>query len=265
MALVFAAIVPHSPLLIPDIGKENFKALSATVNSLKTITKRLSAARPETIVCLSNHANNSKGVVVFNIQPQYEMSFEEYGEYGINFTIPGDPVIAYHLKQRFDTLRLVHPVVVVSQKKLDSSLNSPLFYLLKGLPQARVIPIGDTIEEGRSEFIIGERLRRPIYQERRRIAVIVSANLSHCLSSNSPAGYSPKAKDYDERVLKAISKKHPLALQRFKPETLSEVRECGLRPLLMLFGILQDTVYEPEILSYESPFGIGYAAIHLKL
>jgi aromatic ring-opening dioxygenase LigB subunit len=251
--------------LIPDIGKENFKELVSTANSLKTISKRLADVRPETIVCLSNHAINSVGAVVINIQPQYEMNFEEYGEYGMNSTIPGDPVMAYHLKQRFDTLRLVHPVVVISQKKLDSSLNSPLFYLLKGLPQTGVIPIGDTIEEGRSEFIIGERLRRPIYQERRRIAVIVSANLSHRLSPDSPAGYSPKAKDYDERVLKAISKKHPLSLQRFKPETISEVQECGLRPLLMLFGILQDTVYEPEILSYESPFGIGYAVIHLRL
>jgi len=40
--LVFAAIVPHSPLLIPSIGKENYLRLKKTVAALDILEMRLS-------------------------------------------------------------------------------------------------------------------------------------------------------------------------------------------------------------------------------
>lgn len=268
MALVFAAILPHSPLLVPSIGKENTDTLAKTIEAMQAVTKQLIAAKPETIIILSNHpinaSSNSKSLT-FNIHSRYDANFEEFGEYGVHFNIPGDIAMAHHLKRRFDTLRENYPVTISSQEKLDGSISATLFYLLKNQPNIKLVPINDTIEDGRPEFIIGEKLRRPIYQEKTRIALVASLNLSHRLNELSPAGYSAKAKMFDQRVLEAISKKHHMTLARFKNETLLEVKECALRPLLLLFGIVKNTHYTPELLSYESPFGIGHAVINLKL
>ncbi|OGL87207.1 hypothetical protein A3I40_03545 [Candidatus Uhrbacteria bacterium RIFCSPLOWO2_02_FULL_48_12] len=268
MALVFAAIVPHSPLLIPSIGKKNTNNLSKTIEAMQAVTQQLMAAKPETIIILSNHplnpSSNSKSLT-FNIHARYLANFEEFGEYGAGFSMPGDIAMAHHLKHRFDTLREKYPVTISSQEKLDGSISTTLFYLLKSQPNIKLVPINDTIEDDKPEFIIGERLRRPIYQEKTRIALVASLNLSHRLSELSPAGYSAKAKTFDQRVLEAISKKHPLTLARFKKETLLEVKECAVRPLLLLFGIVKNTHYTPEILSYENPFGIGHMVINLKL
>lgn len=268
MALVFAAILPHSPLFIPSIGKENTGTLAKTIEAMKDVTKRLIAAKPETIIILSNHpigvSNNLKSLT-FNIHSRYDVNFEEFGEYGMRLNIPGDIAMAHHLKRRFDTLREKYTITISSQEKLDGSISATLFCLLKSPFNVKLVPINDTIEDGRPEFIIGERLRRPIYQEKTRIALVASLNLSHRLNELSPAGYSAKAKIFDQRVLEAILKKHPLIMARFKKETLLEVRECALRPLMLLFGIVKNTHYTPEILSYESPFGIGHAVINLKL
>jgi aromatic ring-opening dioxygenase LigB subunit len=35
--------------------------------------------------------------------------------------------------------------------------------------------------------------------------------------------------------------------------------ECGLRSLVMLGGTLEELHVSPELLSYEGPYGVGYA------
>ena len=53
--LVFAAIVPHPPILIPQIGKDNLKKLKKTVAAFNLLEEDLNAARPDVIVVISPH------------------------------------------------------------------------------------------------------------------------------------------------------------------------------------------------------------------
>jgi len=46
-----------------------------------------------------------------------------------------------------------------------------------------------------------------------------------------------------------------------------EAGECGLRSFCFLLGILEagGIDWQPEILSYEGPFGVGYLVANFKL
>jgi len=46
-----------------------------------------------------------------------------------------------------------------------------------------------------------------------------------------------------------------------------EAGECGLRSFCFLLGILEASgiSWQPEILSYEGPFGVGYLVANFKL
>jgi aromatic ring-opening dioxygenase LigB subunit len=264
VSLVFAAIVPHSPVLLPAVGKDNLAALAATAEALRTVAAELKATKPDTLVCLSSHLEAPRPAFTFNIQPTYRISFAAFGDYGTNLSVAGDPVFAHYLKRRFDTKRDEFPVAVVSVTELDYSLGVPLSYLLAPQPQLKVVPLGDTTESHRLQFRFGQRLRRSIYQERQRVAVVASANLSHRLSEHSPAGYSPKAKSFDRRVLKAIVEGRPEALARLRTSTVAEVQACGLKAMLLLGGILDELAYRPEVIAYEHPFGIGLPTIVLR-
>ena len=44
-----------------------------------------------------------------------------------------------------------------------------------------------------------------------------------------------------------------------------EAEECGLRSILILLGILNRMSYEPQLLSYEAPFGVGYLTLNFDL
>ncbi|MFH1207865.1 MAG: hypothetical protein V1668_04725 [Patescibacteria group bacterium] len=46
---------------------------------------------------------------------------------------------------------------------------------------------------------------------------------------------------------------------------MEEAGECGLRSIIMLLGMLNTVSYEPELYSYEGPFGVGYMVTNFKL
>ena len=50
-------------------------------------------------------------------------------------------------------------------------------------------------------------------------------------------------------------------------EMFPEAGECGLRSFSFLLGILEESGldWQPEILSYEGPFGVGYLVINFVL
>ena len=41
MSLVFAALTPYSPVLVPSIGKENINNLSGTIQAFKRLKNKL--------------------------------------------------------------------------------------------------------------------------------------------------------------------------------------------------------------------------------
>lgn len=264
MSLVFAAIVPHSPLLISTIGKEHATALQRTISSLMRIDEALVASGADTLICITSHISLDKPALIFNSCQSYDANFEAFGEYGLRFTVAGDPAFTHRLKQPFDTERDAVSVVVTSRSSLDYTISTPL-YFFKGKSTLGLIPIGDTLPINVRQLGLGERLRTYLLQTHRRVAVIASGNLSHRLNARSPAGFSPRARAFDRRVLSLIKNRQSLGLTRFRAETIADVRECALGPILLLFGLLSVSQYTPEVLSYESPFGIGHATILFRI
>ena len=54
-------------------------------------------------------------------------------------------------------------------------------------------------------------------------------------------------------------------LQTLDKIMVEGAHECGLKPMIILSGILHGMEYEPEILSYEAPFGVGYLICNFKM
>ena len=54
--IVFAGIVPHPPLLVPKVGGARLAQVADSERALKEFSRRLIAARPETLVVISPHS-----------------------------------------------------------------------------------------------------------------------------------------------------------------------------------------------------------------
>ena len=62
--LTFAAIVPHPPVLIPSIGKENIDKLKKTIRALDILEEELNQANPDTIIVIYDELDVIKMVLI---------------------------------------------------------------------------------------------------------------------------------------------------------------------------------------------------------
>ena len=56
MTIQGAVMVPHPPLIIPDVGRGQEKEIQATVDAYHQAARQIAAWRPETVVVLSPHS-----------------------------------------------------------------------------------------------------------------------------------------------------------------------------------------------------------------
>jgi aromatic ring-opening dioxygenase LigB subunit len=201
--IVFAAISPHPPIILPSLGSEEDRArVRNTIKSLENLGKKLKEAEPDSIIISSPHPDWG-----FNV-PLYFLAKDFKGE--------------------------------IKQQLID--LESPQFYF----------------EEGKKVY--------KNLEEEKKYALIASGDLSHCLKEEGPYGFHPDGPKFDKALIGFLKKKDIEKIFKLD-EMYPEAGECGLRSFCLLLGILEQsgTEYQPEVLSYEGPFGVGYLVANFKI
>jgi MEMO1 family protein len=260
--LVFSAICPHPPILIPTIGKDNIKKINNTVEALKKLEQDLYAAKPEVIVIISPHGEIIPDAFSLNLNTEYKAKFEEFGDFTTTLEFPSSPLLALKFKERVENDL---PIVLSSSANLDHGSAVPLFYLTKHLKKIEIIPICYSFLDYDKHFQFGRLLKKEIAKSDKRIAVIASGDLSHALTKDAPAGYSPKGEEFDNSLIALLKRKDIPGILKMKPKSIEDAAECGFRSFAILFGIIEEYKFDVEILSYEGPFGVGYMVANFKL
>lgn len=255
MPLVFAAVVPHSPVLIPSIGKEHLKKLKKTVAAMKRLEQDLYATHPDTILVISPHGPVEADHFTLDLNEKYVCDLKDFGVFDVTVDCRADMRLISALKEHLEDKNV--PFMLRSEKELDYGVVVPLTYLAGHLKKYSVLPIYPSLLSAKSHFEFGQAIQEVLMHTDRRVAVIASADLSHRLTRSGPAGYSPYGKKFDEKIQTLIKERKHAALITFEPELAAKAAQCGLPPLTILSGILDGIEAAPEILSYESPFGIG--------
>ena len=55
MSVVLGAIVPHPPIIIPEVGGRELAKVAATREAMQELARRVKEAGPEAIVIISPH------------------------------------------------------------------------------------------------------------------------------------------------------------------------------------------------------------------
>ncbi len=261
--LVFAALTPHSPLLLPTIGKNRTEQLTKTREAFKILEGELYAARPDTVIVISPHGKPSVDGFVINLAPTYTLNLQDFGDITTKASWPSDPMLADEIRQKIRNKSEV-PLLFSSDTEIDYGVSIPLHLLLGHIPQAKALTIHDSLLSPRAHFDFGKMLHRSILASTRRIAVIISADLAQTLTDDAPGGFSPNGRKFDESIVKILREGDWGALLNMEHDAI-EAKACGYRPLIIFHGILQNLNHKTNILSYEGPFGVGYLTAHFEL
>ncbi|MEI8361044.1 MAG: AmmeMemoRadiSam system protein B [bacterium] len=261
MSIVFAAITPHSPLLLPTIGKEHVNQLSATRIAFSQLAEDMYSHKIETLLIISPHCTVKNSAFLINQSPEFIANLEKFGDFTTKSNYQGDLGLTHEIREG---LEVEAPLNLITMSELDYGSLIPLELLTMGL-KPQIMPVYPSTGNLQDHFIFGQQLKNFLISSPKRIGIIASSDLSHKHAVSAPAGYSPKAQKFDYKVIELLQKKQTSDLLNLKPELLAEVAECGLRPISILLGILDKTNYSVQKLSYESPFGVGYLTMKFNI
>ncbi len=157
-------------------------------------------------------------------------------------------------------------LIIISSPHPDWGFEVPLFFLNPKHQHYPIKAILTDFESPQVHFQRGQEIIKNL-PKKKRVAWIASGDMSHRLKEDGPYGFHPSGPQFDQDFMKFLEKKDIPAILNFNPRFLEEAGECGLRSFSMLLGALatDKTDWQPEILSYEGPFGVGYLVANFKI
>ncbi len=255
MPIVFAAITPHPPILLPSVPANMRERLATTRTAFADLEKELYAAQPEVVVIISAHTGVFTESFTVNAHPDFISNFAEFGDQETKPHWQGAPALATKISH-FPNSPV--PVRLINDQIVDHGVGIPALFITEHLPHVKILPVGFSTLTPKQHLDFGEHLKEVLAQNSTRVAIIASGDLSHTLSARAPGGFNVNGKKFDHAIQELLFSKNTVGLASLDHHLIDASKECGYRSILILLGALKNMDTRFELLSYESPFGVGY-------
>lgn len=156
-------------------------------------------------------------------------------------------------------------IMIISSPHTDWGFNVPLFFIAEKF-SGETKPYLTGLEPPQFYFEKGKKTYKQFADHNKKIAILASGDLSHCLKKDGPYGFNPDGPKFDNALIKNLRERNIDSILKLD-ENFPEAGECGLRSFCFMLGIMEEskTKWKAETLSYEGPFGVGYLVLNLKI
>ncbi|MFO8192154.1 MAG: AmmeMemoRadiSam system protein A [Bacillota bacterium] len=262
--LKLIGIAPHPAIIIPAIGRSELQKVKNTVEGMRSLAIRFRDVEPEMLIIITPHGQVLREGPAVSIQAKLHGDFSQFGFPDIKLSFETDKQLVELLKE--ETAREpLKPVFLEDlfshfsgRHELDHGAMVPLYFLQEAGLDIPGLHMTFGYNPYRDLYRFGAALRRAVERRGLPAAVLASGDLSHRLIPGAPAGFSPRGAEFDRKLIEYIRDKKVDKLLSFDPGLVDEAGECGLRSFIIALGMIAETDYKPEIISYEGPFGVGY-------
>ncbi|HWQ07310.1 MAG TPA: AmmeMemoRadiSam system protein A [Feifaniaceae bacterium] len=259
MPILMACIVPHPPIILPEIGKGQEWEIRNTSAAYKEIAKRVREKKPETIIVLSPHATSYADY--FHISPGTKAhgDFARFGAKQVEVTAFYDEEFTKALEVAAKRAGIPAGTQGEREKSLDHGTMIPLTFLAERELPCATVRIGLSGLDAVAHYRLGKCIRKVSDDLNRDVVIIASGDLSHKLLESGPYGYAEEGPVFDQLVTKAMAEGDFFTMMTFDPQLCQAAAECGLGSFEIMAGVFDRQNVKSEMLSYEGPFGVGYA------
>lgn len=258
MGIVSAYMVPHPPLIVPEIGRGEEKRIQDTINAYEKAAERIGRIKPDTVVLISPH--QTMYADYFHISPGTAASgdFGRFRAEQVKFQTAYDTEFISLLCQYAVGERMQAGTLGERDKRLDHGTMVPLYFVNRYWTGYRLVRIGLSGLPLTEHYRLGQYIQRVADALERKTVLIGSGDLSHRLKADGPYGYQKEGPEYDSRVMDVMERGAFGELLEFPEGFCERAGECGHRSFTMMAGALDGLRVRSERLSYEGPFGVGY-------
>ncbi|WMJ76033.1 MULTISPECIES: AmmeMemoRadiSam system protein A [unclassified Sedimentibacter] len=265
MSIVNAYIVPHPPLIIPKVGNGQEIKIAKTVKAYNKIAEEIGKIKPETIVITTPHSIMYSDYIHVSPGNKAKGDFREFGRSDISFEAEYDQDFIKNLSLSAEIEGIPAGTLGEKRKSLDHGTMIPLYFINKYYTDYKIVRISISGLSPVEHYNFGKCIAKTAEETGKKTVIIASGDLSHMLKDEGPYGYAEEGPMFDKDVTSAVSKGDFLRLLTFDEEFCENAGECGLRSFIIMAGALDKKAVSSELLSYEGPFGVGYAVASFEI
>jgi AmmeMemoRadiSam system protein A len=254
--VIIAALMPHAPVLVPAVGGKRGNRAAASVNGMIEAARRIVRAGPETVVLVSPHTPRRRMAFAIRAGGRISGSLAQFGAPAAAVELPADEPLAATIAEEAGLRGL--NVWWLRDAELDHGAVVPLWHLADAGWRGPTVVIGLNYPGEPGLVELGEAIAGSARRAGRRVAVVASGDMSHRLQPGAPAGFHPRAKEFDGAFIECLRAGDYRKLPDFDPELRDLAAEDAVDSTLVAASAVNWNATGHEVLGYEGPFGVGY-------
>jgi len=258
MSVIAGFMVPHPPLIIPEVGRGEERKIGETVAAYHQAAREIAGLKPETIVVISPH--NVLYSDYFHIRPGNTLcgDFGQFRAGQVTIKADCDTEFVEALAREGEREGLPWGTEGGREKTLDHGTMIPLYFVNQYETNYRLVSVGLSGLPLSLHYRLGQAIERTAKRLGRRTVVVASGDLSHYLTKDGPYGFHKEGPEYDSAIMEVMEHARFGQLLEFPDHFCSRAGECGHRSFTIMAGALDRKQVRAKQLSYQGPFGVGY-------
>lgn len=259
MSIIGGFIVPHPPLIIPEVGRGEQLKIQKTIDAYQEVAKKIAGLAPDTIIVTSPHSTVYADY--FHVSPGASASgsFADFGASSVRVTVSYDEELARRIVEKSEDFGIRAGFLGERNSKLDHGTMIPLYFIQKLCPSVKIIRISISGFSLLTHYQLGICIAKAVAESEKRVVSVASGDCSHKLTTDGPYGFAKEGPVFDQQLTDAISQADFASFLNFDEDFCEAASECGLRSFVIMAGTFDGLNVKSELLSYEGPFGVGYA------
>ncbi len=259
MSIVAAYVVPHPPLIVPSVGQGKEHGVQVTVSAYEEVARRIAAHAPDTVVVVSPHAPLHYDCFHLSTGDVARGDMGAFGACDAVLTVPYDTSFAACVSVCARGCGIPICGSGMGDGQIDHATFVPLYFVNSTYHDYRLVRVGLSGLSSQDHRELGRCIAEAAIDLNRRTVLVASGDLSHRLKADGPYGYAPEGPVFDHDVVNLLDAGDFEGLFTFDARFLEAAAECGLGSFQIMAGVLDGVAHSHELLSYEGPFGVGYA------
>ena len=258
MPILAAFMVPHPPMIVPEIGRGSEEQITETIRAYEEAAREAASLKPDTIIITSPHSVMYADY--FHISPgrTAEGDFGNFGAPGVRFSEEYDEELVDRICGIAAEEGFPAGTLGERDRSLDHGTMVPLWFLRREYSGGKIVRIGLSGLPLTHHYYLGQIIARAVNDLGRRAVIIASGDLSHKLQSYGPYGFAPEGPEYDSRIMDVCGRGAFGELFDFDETFCEKAAECGHRSFVIMAGAFDGLKIKAAALSHQDVTGVGY-------
>ncbi len=258
MSVLAAFMVPHPPMIVPEVGRGSEKQVLETSMAYERVAAEVAALKPDTLIITSPHSVMYTDY--FHISPGSGAagSFGRFGAPGVRFSERYDTAFVKKLCELAGAEAFPAGTLGERDARLDHGTMVPLWFIRKKYSGGELVRIGLSGLPLTDHYRLGQMIARAAEDTGKRTVLIASGDLSHKLREDGPYGFACEGPEYDRRIMDVCGRAAFGELFGFDDRFCERAAECGHRSFVIMAGAFDGLRVKAAALSHQDVTGVGY-------